>query len=76
MIRTSACSPRAKRVGIASGESPSDGPRVVTSVWPVAFSKAGPSSAYTLKNPAEIMTLMSAADAVLAASVAIRTASR
>src|SRR5712672_1693698 len=29
-ITTSALSPRAKRVGIASGESPVDGPRVVT----------------------------------------------
>src|ERR1044072_9170812 len=76
MITTSACSPRARRVGIASGESPSDGPRVVTSVWPLDFSKAGPSSLYTLKNPAEIMTLISEADAALAASVAIRTASR
>ena len=32
---------RASRFGIASGESPIDGPRVVTTRWPVAFSKAG-----------------------------------
>src|SRR5262249_6085685 len=41
-ITTSAASPRAKRVRIASGESPSDGPRVVTRWWPLARSKAGP----------------------------------
>lgn len=61
MMITSAASPRARRVGIASGESPIDGPRVVTSLWPVAFSNAGPSSEYTPKKPAEIITWMSAA---------------
>ena len=44
MITTSASSPRVSRVGIASGESPTEGPRVVMSLWPVDFSKAGPSS--------------------------------
>ena len=32
-------------VGMASGESPIDGPRVVTRRWPVARLNAGPSSA-------------------------------
>src|SRR6266702_214120 len=45
-ITTSAVSPRARRVGIASGESPIDGPRVVTRWWPLARSKAGTSSEY------------------------------
>ena len=63
MITTSASSPRARRAGIASGESPTEGPRVVTSLWPVDFSNAGPSSEYTLKKPAEINTLMSTAEA-------------
>ena len=31
MMATSASSPRASRAGIASGESPSEGPRVVMS---------------------------------------------
>jgi hypothetical protein len=44
-ITTSAVSPRARRLGIASGESPSDGPRVVVRRWPLARSNAGPSSA-------------------------------
>ena len=63
MITTSASSPRASRAGIASGESPTEGPRVVMSLWPVDFSNAGPSSEYTLKKPAEIITLTSAAEA-------------
>ena len=44
-ITTSAASPCASRVGIDSGESPIDGPRVVTRWWPLVRSKAGPSSA-------------------------------
>ena len=43
-ITTSALSPRARRAGIASGESPIEGPRVVTRWWPLARSKAGASS--------------------------------
>ena len=45
VLTTSAVSPRARRVGIASGESPIDGPRVVTRRCPLARSNAGPSSA-------------------------------
>ena len=45
---------------------------MVTSLCPVDFSNAGPSSSYTLKNPAEIITLMSAAVAARAASVAAK----
>jgi hypothetical protein len=43
-ITTSAVSPRARRAGMASGESPSDGPRVVIRRWPLARSKAGTNS--------------------------------
>src|SRR5262245_8925173 len=73
-ITTSAASPRASRVGIASGESPIDGPRVVMSLWPLAFSNPGPSSEYTLKKPAEIITWTSAADAVPASSAPTQSA--
>src|SRR5690349_9828031 len=66
MITTSASSPRPSLVGMASGESPTEGPRVVISLCPVDFSNAGPRSLYTLKNPAEIITLMSSAIAALA----------
>ncbi len=44
-ITTSAASPCASRVGIDSGESPIEGPRVVIRWWPLVRSKAGPSSA-------------------------------
>src|SRR5437868_13383858 len=63
VITTSAASPRPNRVGIASGESPIEGPRVVTRWCPVSFSKAGLSSEYTWKKPEEIITCTSAADA-------------
>ena len=46
MITTSTGSPRFNRLGMASGESPSDGPRMVTSFWPEAFSNAGEISWY------------------------------
>src|SRR5438105_8277991 len=76
MITTSASSPRARRVGIASGESPIEGPRVVTSLCPVEFSNAGPSSLYTLKNPAEFITFTSAAVAPDPKTMVIRKANR
>ena len=44
-ITTSAASPCASRVGIDSGESPIEGPRVVIRWCPLARSNAGPSSA-------------------------------
>ena len=46
------------------------------SLCPVDFSNAGPRSLYTLKKPAEIITLMSAAVALLAETIAIRKANR
>ena len=46
MITTSTGSPRFNRLGMASGESPSDAPRMVTSFWPEAFSNAGEISWY------------------------------
>src|SRR5450759_4159829 len=67
------------RVGIASGESPSEGPRVVTSRWPLDRSNAGASAEYAWKNPADIITWTSAASAAPAISRAatpVRVASQ
>jgi hypothetical protein len=49
---------------------------VVTSLCPVEFSNAGPSSLYTLKNPAEIITLTSAAVAPGPKTMVIEKANR
>src|SRR6185295_6028923 len=63
MITTSASSPRARRLGIACGVSPIEGPRTVVTLWPLARSNSGTSVSYAAENPPEIITLISAAPA-------------
>src|SRR5215470_14680396 len=66
MMTTSAGSPRASRLGIASGDLPIDGPSAVSSVLPVLDANFGPSALYAAVKPPELMTCRSAACTLVA----------
>ncbi len=76
MITTSACSPRARRLGIACGVFPIDGPGITTRWLPVCFSHAGASFSSAALKPPEIITVTSADNALPPVAASSSVASR
>ncbi|OLH22900.1 hypothetical protein BXO590_10940, partial [Xanthomonas oryzae pv. oryzae] len=70
MITTSACSPRASRLGMACGVSPIEGPSNVVTFTPVCLVYCGAKRSTAAVNPPEVITVNSCALAAIGSSAA------